>query len=184
MGRAVGYRPYTEDRRDQLGAIVAGMKILTADWQSGECSRGSLDYKQRSECVEIWLGRVPRRFPALQEMHSEMVVKRNDYSSVVQAADIDLRPVVLSEFVYPGRVLCFVRTRAVSPRRDESGELLLLDIPALGIEAFGSTRSELIASIRDELDFLWRRIALQPDASLSTKARELKAALLGEITES
>jgi hypothetical protein len=102
---------------------------------------------------------------------------------VENIAELDLSPFNVSEFQSPTGRIVLDPPRTLFPTLDETGQLLCIDCPELGISAFAPTREELLDELADEIETVWREYALERDEMLTEKALELKGRLLGAMRE-
>jgi hypothetical protein len=96
----------------------------------------------------------------------------------------DQLPLTLSRISMPGRTLSFRKPLTLIPTVDDSGQLLCLEHPPLGIHVFAESRDELQRALEDELDLLWRNYALVSDlTTLTPAAAELGVRLRAAIDD-
>ncbi|CAN5619668.1 hypothetical protein BH11ARM2_BH11ARM2_34870 [soil metagenome] len=92
-------------------------------------------------------------------------------------------PIRLTSWDFDDLTLRMKTPLALMPALDESGELLTLDYPPLGIRAYSENREELLPEAWTQIRMLWREYAQERDARLAPKPHRLKRALLEAIEE-
>lgn len=104
-------------------------------------------------------------------------------SDVFDIQNVDLSPVVLDSVSHGTRRLRFTGgpvTFEVTP--DETGELLVIEQPDLGVHVFAATREALLADLYEDLVMLWTEYAEAEDADLTDDAADLGRALRNSLT--
>jgi len=117
-------------------------------------------------------------------------VSRDDNDEVKNVFDLeaigplDLSPLEVSEVEYEGVRLRFKQPVQLKPHvNQENPQFLNVEEPALGLDAFAGTVSDLMDEVAEDLVVVWKQYALAPDAGLSPKALELKRRLLATVEE-
>lgn len=91
------------------------------------------------------------------------------------------QPFFLNEFNYGSFILRFRKPLRLFPTKDESGNLLCLKYPDLGIHVFAETKEKLLEELQEQILFLWDDYALGCDNEMTPKAQILKKNLLEAI---
>jgi len=94
-----------------------------------------------------------------------------------------MRPVVIGDVRYRGRIFHFKERLELCPAYDETGELLCLEYEPMGIHVFAETRKKLMSELAEQICVLWDEYACEDDANLTRAAIQLKKNLLGAIEE-
>ncbi len=110
-----------------------------------------------------------------EEQHPKKIVE------VEAIEDLDLTSFAISEVNWGSGILRFHEALAIKPSLDESEQLLQVEYPDLGIDAFAPTRTELYEEILDQIRMLWIEYAEETDENLSAPALNLKHRLTQAI---
>lgn len=103
--------------------------------------------------------------------------------NILDRQKIDLSPIELREIVLEDRILRFRSPLTLKPESDETGQLLCIREPVLGIDVCAETREELYTLLFQEIEVLWFEYALEQDACLNSGALDLKHRLIRHIYE-
>ncbi len=95
----------------------------------------------------------------------------------------DVSPIELKEIVLEDRILRFHSPLTLTPESDETGQLLCIREPVLGIDVCAETRDELYELLLQEIEVLWFEYALEHDDRLNSGALDLKHRLIRHICE-
>ena len=95
----------------------------------------------------------------------------------------DLLPFQLSELYYEDLTLRFRQPLVLLPQLDDTGQLICLSHPALGIDVCASTRAELEEALREEVEVLWRNYAMADPEQLTPGAQRIRTNLLQIIEQ-
>ncbi|MCX8506063.1 MAG: tetratricopeptide repeat protein [Alphaproteobacteria bacterium] len=104
------------------------------------------------------------------------------------AMNADLSPIIIDEFDSKGKKIAakskFELYPALRNSVNEDGEIhyYLLD-NSLGLRVWAESRDELIATIKEDLDFIWGVYAKAKDAELTTESIDKKNLLLATFSE-
>lgn len=93
----------------------------------------------------------------------------------------DEQSINLGEYDYGNFILRFRTPIQLFPTKDESGRLLRLEYPDLGIHVFAETREQLLEELWEQILFLWEDYALCCDDEMTLQSQILKKNLLKAI---
>jgi hypothetical protein len=96
---------------------------------------------------------------------------------------VDRSAVEISEFESSGKWIRATRPITLSVELDETEQYLTASFEPLKLEQAARTRQELERSIYEELDVLWRNIAMTADDGLALEAKNTKQWLLTHFRE-
>jgi hypothetical protein len=96
---------------------------------------------------------------------------------------VDRSAVEISEFESSGKWIRATRPITLSVELDETEQYLTASFEPLKLEQAARTRQELERSIYEELDVLWRNIAMAADDCLALEAKNTKQWLLTHFRE-
>jgi hypothetical protein len=91
--------------------------------------------------------------------------------------DLDLSPFVLSEIPTDVGRIRFRTSLSLEPTLSESQQLICIEYEPYDIHVYASTRTDLLAELREQLTMLWREYALENEAVLAEPSRELRLRL-------
>jgi len=92
-------------------------------------------------------------------------------------------PFRLSTLSFGDYSLRFRTPLELIPTLDESRQLICLEYPLLGIDAYAMTREELEEALKEDIDVLWRNYARADPGILAEDARIVRRNLLNAIEE-
>jgi hypothetical protein len=127
--------------------------------------------ENRRELIQI-TGRVIRD-------NDDQVKSMFDIESI---SPLDLSPLELREVAYGDLHLRLKEPVYLQPYLNgDNPQFVNVEDPALGLDVFAGTVSELLDEVAESLVIGWRQYALAPDSELSPKALELKRHLLAAM---
>ncbi len=99
-------------------------------------------------------------------------------SDAAAFGSVDNSPIEVMDFFSSGNIIRATTFFEISVEFDDTEQYLTASFPPLSLEQFARTRQELEQAILEELDVLWRNIAIAADDSLVPGAKKIKYWLL------
>jgi hypothetical protein len=104
-------------------------------------------------------------------------------SDAIAFDTVDTTPIMMSSFPQANKTIKARQPFEIQLVLDESEQYLTASFEPLNMELTARTRQEIRQMIQEDLDVLWRKIALAEDATLTTGAKRIKAWLLEHFEE-